>query len=187
MKTPFFITGFPRSRTAWLANLFTTYSTLCLHDVGAMGVAGLRKKVGEAGPLRKLGASDPILTLWYPELMKVFPTARWVYVDRPRAECQESFYRWIAGSMIDGVRSDQVDLDVLFDAHERAAEKLKTLSKVTVVPFLGLGEAAVIEAAWDWLLPDGPPFDSQRWKLLDGFNVQQQLTARSMIDSGRGS
>ena len=33
MKTKsFFITGLPRSRTAWLANYFTTGSVLCLHE-----------------------------------------------------------------------------------------------------------------------------------------------------------
>jgi hypothetical protein len=35
--TPFFITGLPRSRTAWLANFFTTDHSFCYHDISRVG------------------------------------------------------------------------------------------------------------------------------------------------------
>lgn len=97
MIQPFLITGLPRSKTAWLANLLTWGSTFCAHD-------GLRPEMSRhfefkesvACLVSKLrtgewnGHSDAANVLAWQELEVEFPHAKWLVVKRPLNEVLDS-------------------------------------------------------------------------------------------------
>lgn len=82
----FFITGLPRSRTAWFANYLTFGDSFCLHD----GFRGLKSV--EDFPARlnvyegASGNSDPANVLFWQRLVEWYPQAKWVVVVRPFGE-----------------------------------------------------------------------------------------------------
>ena len=98
--TPYFITGLPRSRTAWLANYLTWGSSLCLHDVYAtldtphLMPDHLEKAQSESG-VQHIGVSDPALLLFASDVIHEFPHAPWVVIKRDHKEvvasCEKAF------------------------------------------------------------------------------------------------
>jgi hypothetical protein len=91
----FFITGLPRSRTAWLANLLTTDKTLCLHE-------GLMKCAGVDDPhyglhyhpgYEAVGDCGASLAPHWVALNERFPDAQWVVVRRNIEDVRESHAR----------------------------------------------------------------------------------------------
>lgn len=92
--TPFFITGFPRSRTAWTATYLTQGNIHCFHDglVECDEVKGLRSLFESAGkPF--VGNSDPANALFHPFLMEAFPDANWFVIWREPKEVLKSLER----------------------------------------------------------------------------------------------
>lgn len=88
MSKQFFITGLPRSRTAWFANLFTWGDSICYHD-GLCPEDGLclvssfdhlLKRLKEGNGPRGHSCASNIL-VWR-KLHKEFPDAKWVFVSR---------------------------------------------------------------------------------------------------------
>jgi hypothetical protein len=83
----FFITGFPRSQTAWLSNLLTWGDSICYHDpvdlvgvdIGDFGLNVIKKMRLSAGPI---GLSDSSTLYVWREFVKAFPDAKWVAIDR---------------------------------------------------------------------------------------------------------
>lgn len=93
VKKNFFITGLPRSRTAWLAAYFTDGNVFCYHD----GLKYLNKKeefyylMGAAHKDYKLdtiGNSDSGLI--YTDFQTRFPDADTVIIERPVADSWQS-------------------------------------------------------------------------------------------------
>ena len=80
--TPFFITGLPRSRTAWLANYFSYGNTVCLHDLlhrlTIYEIGGRILKTGCANG----GYADPALLLYWEAILEDVPAAKWLIVER---------------------------------------------------------------------------------------------------------
>lgn len=90
---PFFITGLPRSGTAWCANLLSFGESFCFHEgfleVDPGDYAGLRKVMESAGT-QFVGSSDPMNCLAWRELAKEFPDSKWVIVERPLVDAARS-------------------------------------------------------------------------------------------------
>ncbi len=76
----FFVTGLPRSRTAWLANLLTTDRTLCFHEP----IEPIDKLFNPAwaGGYAAIGCSDSMLVMRFEELSDAYLQAPWLYVQR---------------------------------------------------------------------------------------------------------
>lgn len=96
MKNFFFISGLPRSKTAWLANFLSGGNTICLHDAftRCARVEDL-KAIMENLPYQNVGHADPANLLFSNRLREVFPQAKWVLVNRDpfeaRQSCAEAF------------------------------------------------------------------------------------------------
>jgi hypothetical protein len=88
--TPFFITGYPRSRTAWLSVALTNGRTTCLHDVAMEMEVVVRRLAHNNDPKSQLGISDPSLLVYFGALSSAFPQAPWVLVNRIPAICMMS-------------------------------------------------------------------------------------------------
>ena len=93
-KTFFLVAGFPRSRTAWLANLLTQHDSICFHDPFAFNAdpAEVLEKIRNA-PYGNVGVADPaILTI--PDLyIASFPKAKVLLVHRDREQCAQSWFK----------------------------------------------------------------------------------------------
>jgi hypothetical protein len=86
MKRYFFVTGLPRSRTAWLANLLTNGDSLCFHG-GLLENGGyVERLVGELkdAPFAAVGDSDASLlgAGMLEPVDAAFPEASWVLVKQ---------------------------------------------------------------------------------------------------------
>lgn len=161
---PFFITGLPRSRSAWLSNLFTTDQTVCHHD-----------KPYEEHLLvnpRRVGFSGPEIAAQFTEIRKQHPECPWVVVLRNAGEALTSLKHW-AGDLLP---QDDV-VDVFWKERVHLIAHICTHANVQTVSFEGLNDEINTRLIWAHLLP-GIAFDLERWKLLCGLNVQQQLKGK---------
>lgn len=98
MKT-FFVTGLPRSRTAWIANYLTYGKTFCFHD-GFCGLAHPLELKDKFDAMRTngfetVGNSDPANLYFVDTLLEAFPDAYWMVIKRDLKEaqkaCEEAF------------------------------------------------------------------------------------------------
>lgn len=92
MKSNFFITGLPRSRTAWLAAFLSAApDVLCLHeafmDYSYRDFAGITRKY------KLLGNSDCGIAIFVDEFMQVFPDSPLVIIERNPEESLEALYK----------------------------------------------------------------------------------------------
>ena len=94
MTTPFFITGIPRSRTAWAANWLTTDTTLCFHEP--------KESIDELlaqYPQFQVGVSSCMLVRDYFAVCRQYPTAKWVYIERDKEACRKSMLAFARGRL----------------------------------------------------------------------------------------
>lgn len=164
-RQPFFVTGLPRSGTAWLANLFTTNKSICYHEP----VKPIEMLLAR-NPGRRVGVSDSSLVRRFDQVSREWPLARWLVVIRQPAE--------VVQSLLD-------NLDPFFVGHEdRVREEigqdmerlvlLMKLPNVATLDYRFLQETEVMRQAWKWLLPE-VKFDEERFEVLHGLNVQQDF------------
>lgn len=80
----FFIAALPRSRTAWLANMLTTETSICFHE-GIRRCSNLEEyiKLLDGQVPNNVGDSSSALVLNWRELAGRYPQAKWVVIRRP--------------------------------------------------------------------------------------------------------
>jgi hypothetical protein len=169
----FFVTGLPRSRTAWLANFLTHGPvSLCYHDI--LRVDPKLERLNALSGYQFVGDSDSALLLEWPRWVKQFPGARWVVINRPMVECLESFmHRFNAGRPYPGAPTKIVELTQVFhfcDRLKRIAERGLPAEQTLKVEFADLNKEETIRRVWDWCLP-GVEFPRERWEMLHTFQV----------------
>jgi hypothetical protein len=163
MSAPFFITGYPRSRTAWASVWLTTDRSVCLHD----GIAGcesfhdFRQKMDVRQPF--VGDSDSGLPFIYRQCLELWPNAKWVVLDRSKNECLKSFRRAFPGVPKESLKTQ---LDTLETMIGRMCMEVKAM----IVGYDQLDDADCAEAVWGHCLPD-VPFDVERWRALCRLNI----------------
>jgi hypothetical protein len=82
MKKHFFITGFPRSQTAWVANLLSTGDSFCFHDAFALDQVDKIPVRLEQPEVPIVGFADPVILLFWRSLVEWYPEAKWVVIER---------------------------------------------------------------------------------------------------------
>lgn len=163
---PFFVTGLPRSRTAWLANALTTDFSFCRHEALLDGVTAMVPWLSGA-PRR--GDSDSGLSLVWPMIRKSFPEAPLVIVKRDPMEVRTSAVKFLGNSFnVSGV------LEVI-GRMEEGIKELEASEPHLSVRFEDVGNVGTGARIWEHLLPD-LPFNAARWEFLNGLNVQQDLS-----------
>lgn len=164
MLGPFFITGLPRSRTAWLANLFTTDGTLCLHEPKQPV-----RTLLDGHPRYRIGISDPILPLAFGLLREEFPGAHWLYVVREAAAALASYRKFLEAAnwpVPEGRLKD------LWEEHTTARAIMQGDHRVRFVPWELLDQVDVMESCWAHLLPE-VEFNVARWMMLRELRIEQ--------------
>lgn len=171
----YFITGLPRSRTGWLANLLTYGPSFCWHDAVQHGwnAAGVMGQLAQT-PAQFAGDSDSGLVLMHEELNALAPQAQWVFVLREQAAAEESFLKYFAGRSYKGTRPVAVaEARQIFGLLARKLEQARRFipgHRAIEVEFAALERREVAAEIWAHCVP-GVPFHQQRWELLDKLQV----------------
>lgn len=164
---PFFITGLPRTRTAWLANLLTYGNSFCLHD-GLMqgGLAGLVAMLRTLGQSRSfVGDADSGLTFHAAELVQLFPDARWLFIRRDPAKAEASYKKHFDGR--DPYVSPGASVSALFERLVKQCDHARTVvPKFAEIEFDTLNQPEALRRAWAWCVP-GEPFCEERSAMLE--------------------
>ena len=85
----YFITGLPRSKTAWMSLYFTRGISVCHHELTAQ--YGINKCLAfKPSPSIVEGNSDSGLLIYWKAFMEKFPSAPWVNVVRKYSEVRMS-------------------------------------------------------------------------------------------------
>jgi len=161
LHTPFIVTGYPRSGTAWFSNFLTCTPALCWHEGSAYGPsAGLWLYEAE-----HRGISDSMVMM-KTRLVEENPDSPVVLIKRDKESAKASLLKWFGSSI--------KDIDPLFDELERKFEWLEGRKGVLVVKFEEAFELHTLERIWKHCLPK-LPFDKTRAEFLRALNVQQSL------------
>ena len=173
---PFFITGLPRSRTAWLANLFTWGDSFCHHDALRMGVSVEElKRQFVSTPGQYVGDSDSGLAAVARDVVNEWPHARWVIVLRPKQECLESYQKYFRHHpyphcpVLTGA-----DAATVFNYMEHWLQRVPAVvpaENLCIVESASLDDERVMRNVWKWLLPT-IEFPAARWRMLNTMNVR---------------
>lgn len=164
MKTPFFITGLPRSRTAWLANLFTTDTTICYHDRPFESKLCNRED-------KKVGFSCSEIIWSYQSIHYEFPTARWLVVVRDGDDSLRSFKRFASKNKMD--TEERSDLTDNWKGRCQFISEILREPCVFGIHYEELENEWAVRRAWELLVE--AEFDSERFHLLQELRVEQHF------------
>lgn len=156
----FFILSLPRSRTAWLANFLTFENSFCFHEglLECDKVDKLKSLFASTGK-QIVGNSDCGNILFLDELIKAFPDAKYVVIKRPLEEVKKEMRGMGLGDW------DGWTLDI---SEKRMNEVMKDVDAL-IIDYHDLDEQAC-KQIWDHCI--GTPFNSTRWRMLDGLDIQ---------------
>jgi hypothetical protein len=160
----FFVTGLPRSRTAWMAAFLSTGETLCLHE------PEYRLQAIEELPAlldstfyRHFGVSSSGLgffTKWIIDNMQ----ARVLVIDRDIGEVEDSLKKL-------GIPIDRFLYCRLL---QERLQEIRDHPMVKWISFPSLQHRRVMQEIYWWLMP-GCAFDEDRWQQFNGFNIEVDL------------
>jgi hypothetical protein len=161
----FFVTGFPRSGTAWMANLLTDGTSVCLHDVllncgNVEQLAALMKGYD--------GVSDPALALVWPDVARRWPKARWIVMRRDGEEALESYERFLRehGASMGSAAEREVVGGAIAQRLDEVMEHCDALE----VRLEDLKDENAVEAAYRFAT--GRKWGRGRWEVVRRLNVQ---------------
>ena len=162
MAVNYYITGLPRSRTAWFANFFTYGDSFCYHEASKFWT---HKKsmadVMSGVDARYIGNSDSGLVLCFDKVINDNPAAKWVIVKRDQNEVERSLRRIFNATYMDGI----------LDIASRLLDRCAVATGALVVDYDALGEIDVMRCVWAHCLPD-IPFPEERWRMLSSMKVE---------------
>lgn len=183
MNAPFFIVGLPRSRTAWLANLLTYGPAFCLHDglKTCERPEELQQRLAATGA-EWPGDADTALPLFFPQIHKLFPQARYVFVERDAAAAEAS-----SAKFWEGFQTAEQSAEAFARAQGALAAMRAALRNqyTLTVRFEDLDQYHTAASVWEYCVPQ-VPFNPLRWEMLDEMRVtviREKLSKH--VDLGR--
>jgi hypothetical protein len=178
MTSVYFITGLPRSRTAWISNLLTSGCSFCWHDAAKFGgVAGICSALDAAllmPGVKVAGNSDSGLAMFSRRLMEIYPLAKWVIVWRDFESALEDFIKAFTADPYTGIPAPepatarQVFQNILSKLDELKAKISQ--DRLLELNVDQLDNMADVRRLWDFCVPH-EPLNVDRWLQLDGFNI----------------
>jgi len=162
----YFITGLPRTRTSWFANLFTTGISYCVHEPSLRhkDSFGIREEVFQR-PDEYKGISDCMIPFYFDPLVETIEGYRLVIINRDIGEVFDSYAKWHGPKPFPAgeVESNLIKL-------AKKIELLKGRHQHMSVSFHDLDDRNLIEQIWYYCIP-GINFDVQRWEMLNSFKI----------------
>jgi len=179
----FFICGTPRSRTAWLANLLTTDTSFCFHELLAeySDMSAIEKCFIETGK-NIVGNSDSGNTLYIDKILNEFPASKIVVIKRDKAEVIQSLKD--SKLLINGVANIYEVVDLVNEAIDYIEDNVNCIS----FNYSDLTKAKYCKKIFEYCT--GLTFDYKRWELLTNLNVQVEKEfelkrIKNLVESGR--
>lgn len=162
---PFFITGLPRSRTAWLANLFSYENSFCFHEAlkHCSEVKDI-KKVFNGVDKKYVGDSDSGLPFFIDEVLDLFPDSKLVLVSRGVSEVIESLEKVFPDY-------SRLKIEKLVIKTQDAINNMVDKYKPFILDFKDLNDMGACKLLWEYCVP-GIVFDERRWEMLNLMNVE---------------
>ncbi len=186
MDAPFFITGLPRSRTAWLANFFTTQTAFCLHDACKDGWTAehIRSEFDTlALHYKQVGDSDSGLLLIADKLVKIYPEARWVFIRNTPERAAKSYREYFTGVNACPWMPKDADIETIMgqaaEHYEHALAEVPEKQRIEL-PVDFLDDPALMHVLWHWVVPH-LRWNTERWRMLNTFRVNiipQKITVK---------
>jgi hypothetical protein len=169
-KGHFFITGWPRSRTAWLANFFTYGGSWCWHEGTNQCQDGDYFGMLQEASFDYVGDSNSGLYSLVDSIAENFPEAKWLLVDRSRRDAEAAYAAHFAKNP-DPRYSVQAATEA-FDAAESGLRRLSELAG-TCLMIVKYGDIDTrIHEIWKWLVP-AEPFNEERYQMLSALRINQ--------------
>lgn len=163
----FFITGLPRSRTAWLSNLFTYKDCYCFHELAKFGknFHELRDVFLNRGE-GYIGTADPSLPFYYEDIAPMFPNNKLVIIERDLEEVIKS---------LSGFWMPDEQIKELVEKTYIGLQNLKDKFNPLVIKYEDIDKLETIEQLWYYCVP-GITFDKQRFDMLEQFRIEVHET-----------
>lgn len=147
MSQPFFITGLPRSRTAWWSQLTTTVASLCHHEpTPHLKDFDALKALWTHQQWPYVGMSDAALGFQISRILEEIEP-RTLIVERSVEDVKRSFLKFISGVDLQG-------FEVTVHLNKLAArlDAAKSHPLVKVVPYAKLNDVETVKFLFHWLL-----------------------------------
>ena len=166
----FFVTGLPRSRTAWLANFLTWQGTFCYHDaLSFLSPTDMVMRFKSLTLCDTVGDSDSALTLHMSAITRFFPDANWLFVVREPELASSSYWRRFGSKYPLGPQTESECDRRFMELQERLEQAMEMVSNKMVVKYDRLHLRGTVGTIWEYLV--GTPFQEERWKMLETFQV----------------
>ena len=157
----FFITGLPRSRTAWLSTFFTGDNCFCYHEV-------LRVSNGFDDAIQKLlnrkemyvGNSDSSLPIWIDKIDHILKHSPIVIIERDIDEVTNSLTNLFG----------DYDYTGILDSTLEHIEIIKDRYNYISIDYNELSKQSCLETIWNFCTPK-IPFDKDKFETLRTINI----------------
>lgn len=184
---PFFISGMPRTRTAWCSAFFSGKFSFCFHDATATTRFGIEKLVTRFASVAEkyefVGDSDSGLLAIADKVSRRWPQAPWVLIHREAEHVTQSYQRHFQGTSYPCP-------ELVADTREAIAvvERLYSDAKSVLgqraleVKFEDLENEDAVKSVWDWCLP-GIEFPKERYEVFQKLvvNIHPAKAAKEFL------
>lgn len=96
-KTPFFVTGLPRSGTAWMATFLSGCPEVTCSHEALRHLEGIKDLPAALPDAPFSGTADSALPLFLDEVEAMYPDAPWILLDRAETASREAISRFLGG------------------------------------------------------------------------------------------
>ena len=164
MKNYFFIFGLPRTRTSWLANLFTYSNSFCYHEALKFcnSINDFKVLLDEHDE-QYVGNSDCSMINYFNEISTCFPNAKYVLIERKPSEVIESLLDF---QLMDDYKITEKWIDKL----QNQINHIKSQNNMLCLNYKDLNDMGTCKELWKYLLPE-IAFNEKRWYFLDELYV----------------
>ena len=169
-KNIFFIFGTVRTRSTWMANLFTYKDSFCYNEESRYmrSLDELHERISKR-PEKNVGFCDPELFHYIDKVYEMFPDARYLLLQRDHEECLRSHLPYVDFELtLDAMRPK-------FQFWSMNEEYLRDNVDYHEIHFDEIDNIDYVKRAWEYLLPDCY-FDVDRFYLLDAMLIKVTLS-----------
>ena len=162
----FYITGYPRSRTSWLANLFTHADSFCFHELSGYGKNYIQlRDILNRRIETYVGTADSALPHYFEEINQGKNQFRLAIIERELSDIRKSFQNTYEENFHEG------EFLALMAGLKDKIDYMKIKYNPMVVQYDDLDNEKAIELLWNHLIP-GRRFDLDRYRMLKELKIE---------------
>lgn len=171
MTRNFFITGLPRSRTAWLSVLLSDQDSFCYHELlsNCQGISEFHKKLSNPF-FNKVGNSDSGLSLYWDKIKNYYKNCPLILIYRNEQESLDSLKNSLKLSQ------EQAEFVI-----EYTSEKLKTLDPTLTVYYEDLDNYEICNDIFKHIINKNLKYE--KWEALNKLNITVELPKLNITKS----